>query len=135
MEKIKGYGPLLLRLVLGPIFIIHGWDKIMGLYAYLVNGAEWPFLGLVSGLQYVPTWPPIFWAICATGAEFVGGIFVLIGMKTRGSAFFIAVVMVFAILGFHLPGGDNIEKQLALLAMSVSLIASGAGRWNVEVKK
>lgn len=135
MDKLKGYGPFILRLVLGPIFIIYGWDKVVGLYGYLVQGSEWAFLQSVSRLQNVPTWPPIFWAICATLAEFVGGIFVLLGLKTRWAGFFIAMVMLFAVFGYHLPGDDNVEKQLALFAMAVSLIASGAGRWNVKVKK
>jgi len=135
VDKLKGYGPFILRLVLGPIFIIHGWGKVVGLYGYLINGTEWGFLGMVSGLQYVPSWPPIFWAICATLAEFIGGIFVLIGLKTRWAGVFIAMVMMFAMVGFHIPGGDNVEKQLALFSMAVSLIASGAGRWSVRVKK
>lgn len=135
MDKFKGYGPLIIRLVLGPVFIMHGWGKVTGLYGYLIHGADWGFLGMVAGLQYVPTWPPFFWAICATLAEFVGGILVFLGFKIRGAGAAIAIVMLVAVVGFHLPGGDNIEKQLALFGMALSLIASGAGRWSVKVKK
>jgi putative oxidoreductase len=135
MNKLKGYGPFILRLVLGPIFILHGWDKVVGMYGYFIQGAEWGFVGMVAGLRYVPTWPPLFWAVCATLAEFFGGVLILLGLKIRPAAALIGVVMIVAIVGFHLPAGDSVEKQLALLAMACSLIASGAGRWSVKVKQ
>lgn len=135
MSKLKGYGPFILRLVLGAIFILHGWDKVVGMYGYFIHGAEWGFVGMVGSLQYVPTWPPLFWAICATLAEFVGGICVLLGFKTRWAAGAIAIVMFVAMVGFHIPAGDNVEKHLALFAMGVSLIASGPGRWSVKIEK
>lgn len=135
MKTLKGYGPFILRLVLGAIFIIHGWGKVQGLYGYLFQGAEWGFIDTVAGLHYLPTWPPLFWAACATLAEFVGGICVLLGFKTRWAAGFIGIVMIVATVGVHLPANDNVEFQLALLAMACSLIASGPGRWSVKIEK
>lgn len=135
MSSLKGYGPFFIRLVLGPIFIMYGWEKVIGLYDYVVHGASWEFLSTVAGLRYVPTWPPLLWATAATFVEFFGGILVLVGMKVRPASALIGIVMVVAIAGHHLPAGESVEYPLALLAMSASLIASGSGRWSLAIRK
>jgi putative oxidoreductase len=52
-------------------------------------------------------------------------------------AFFIACVMLTAIVGVHLPGGffasnRGYEYPLALLAMALALLISGAGQASVD---
>ncbi|MFB6355919.1 MAG: DoxX family protein [bacterium] len=90
------------------------------------------------------SYPPLFWAVCAALAEFVGGIFVLLGFNIRWASAFVGFVMVVAILGVHVPKalGDpkiglfgEIEFQLSLLAMSISLILTGPGRYSIKIEK
>ncbi len=134
VKHLEKWAPTLLRLVLGVIFINHGWGKVRGFFKWL-NQSEWGLVGNVSGIEFLIILPPVAWAILATVAEFVGGIFVLVGFRTRLAALSISLVMVVAIFGVHLPAGDNIEFQLALLAMALSLIFSGSGRFSIQFKR
>jgi putative oxidoreductase len=137
---MKRWGPTFVRVVLGIIFISHGWDKVIDLWGWIAAGQEWGFVNYVA---FMPLFPPVFWAICATLAEFLGGILVFIGYRTRTASFFLAFVMVVALMGVHVPKGlgpevgfiGEIEFPLALLAMAVSLMLSGPGRYSVELKR
>jgi putative oxidoreductase len=137
---VKRWGPTFLRLVLGLIFIVHGWEKVTDLWGWMAQGQEWKFVNYVA---FMPLFPPAFWAICATLAEFLGGILVFIGFRTRLAATFLAFVMFVALFGVHVPQGGpgvigfvkEIEKPLALLAMAVCLILAGPGRYSITLKK
>lgn len=125
-EYVPVWAPLLIRLALGVIFIFHGAQKVFGVF----GGPGIPGVAkmiTMMGLKPVALWA---WALALT--EFIGGIAVLVGLLTRLAAFGLAVVMLVAIIavtgrhGFSAPAG--FEYNLALLAMALSLIASGAGR-------
>lgn len=132
MRDLRGFGPLVIRIVLGIIFVLHGWGKVQGLWGYVVNGDPWGFVGLVS---FMPLLPAVIWAILATLAEFLGGILVLLGMEVRWAAVFLSINMLVAIFGVKLPAGGNVELELSLLAMAVSLILSGAGRYSIKFQR
>lgn len=111
--------PLFLRITLGGTFIIHGWTK---LYSRGL-GPTGEFFAETIGMH-----PGLLWATVAGLAEFFGGICVLLGLFPRWGAFFLACVMAVALLWFHLPRGDSIFGwQLALLAMSLSVMFTGGG--------
>lgn len=134
MSGTAKWGPTLIRLVLGLVFLWHGWGKVQGFIGW-IQGYEWGFVGLVASINFLVILSPVIWALMATLAEFVGGILILLGYKTRVAALAITAVMVVAIAGVHLPAGDNIEKQLALLTMAVSLILTGPGRYSIKIKR
>ena len=89
-----------IRLALAAVMIAHGAQKVLGSF----NGPG--FNAFVSGNTPFgfmrPTW---FWLGAAALSELVGGIFVTLGFLTRVGAFFIACVMLTAIIGVHLPSG------------------------------
>lgn len=130
MRRQSRWAPFLIRLVLGIIFIKHGWGKVQGMWEWMYYGAEWQFVSHVTFMPVLPAW---MWAIAATAAEFLGGIAALIGWKVQWAGFFLAVVMVTALLGVHLPTMQGWEKPLALLVMAISLMLTGPGRWSVEL--
>ncbi len=80
---------------------------------------------------------PLVYVVCFT--EFLGGIALVFGILTRLAAFGIMCVMLGAIFTVHLkngffinwflkPGvGHGFEYNLALVAMSLSLILGGPG--------
>jgi putative oxidoreductase len=129
-------GPLVIRLALGVIFFAHGAQKMLGWW----GGAG--FSGTVDAFTKGGMPAPL--AMLVIAAEFFGGLGVFFGCLTRIAAFGIGCVMVGAIRTVHLkngfflnlmnlPGrGNGIEYNVALLAMAVSLILTGAGPLSID---
>lgn len=126
-----GFTPLALRLPISIIFMAHGSQKLFGWFGgYGLQGTgQW----MASiGLE-----PGVLMAFLAGSGEFFGGLFILIGLLTRPAAAVLAFTMVVAILSTHISNGlflsnGGYEFGLALLAASVSLAISGAGKLSVD---
>jgi putative oxidoreductase len=110
--------PLLLRMVLGAIFIAHGFHKISGGMHELTN---------TVGRLGFPMPEAFAWA--AALAEFLGGICVLVGLFTRWAALAIAIVMAVAVSKVRLHEGlvGGYEFPLTLLVVAIALALTGAG--------
>lgn len=126
-----GYAALALRIPAGIIFMAHGAQKLFGWFGgYGLEGTgQW--MGSI-GLE-----PGYFMALLAGSAEFFGGLFLLLGLLTRPAALALAVTMLVAIFAVHFKNGlfmsnSGYEFGLALLAISVSLVFSGAGKLAVD---
>lgn len=118
LSRFQPAVPLVLRAVLGAIFIAHGYQK--------VGGGLGGFSQSVARLGFPA--PHVFaWA--AALAEFLGGICVLVGLFTRYAALSIAIVMTVAVTRVHLHQGliGGYEYPLALLAVAVAVMLTGAG--------
>src|SRR5687768_16081837 len=118
---------LLLRLVMGIAFVLHGWPKIQ-------NPMGWMN---AMGMQSVPS----FLQALAAVAEFGGGIALVLGLLTPLAAFGIVCQMLGALLLVHFPKGDpfvgapgqsSYELALVYLILAVLLIALGPGRWSLD---
>ena len=126
-----GWGPLALRIPAGIIFAAHGAQKLFGWFGgYGLEGTgKW----MASiGLE-----PGYLMALLGGGAEFFGGLALLVGLLVRPAAAALAFAMLVAIFSVHVGNGlfmkDNgYEFGLALLAVSVSLAISGAGRLSLD---
>lgn len=122
---------LSLRVPAGIIFAAHGAQKLFGWFGgYGLTGtAGWmESIGLTPGLPL---------AVLAGSAEFFGGLLLLLGLFTRPTALVLAFTMLIAIVSVHLPNGlfmsnNGYEFGLALLAISISLLASGGGRFALD---
>ena len=123
--------PLALRLAAGVIFTAHGAQKLFGWWGgYGLEGTgQWmDSIGLTPG----------YWmALLAGSAEFFGGLALILGLLVRPAALALAVTMVVAIASVHLDKGlfmanNGYEFGLALLAITVSLVLSGAGRYSLD---
>ncbi len=110
---------LILRLVLGVVFVMHGYDKLFGEFG--VAG----FAGFLTKLS-VPL--PLFFAWVVSLVEFLGGIGVLLGVLTRPLAALIAVDMLvaFYLTKKGLPKGD---LDFALFGIAAALALSGSGKY------
>ena len=115
--------PILLRAVLGVIFIAHGFRKLEG------NMPD--FVRTVAHLGFPM---PALFAWAAALSEFLGGICVLVGLFTRYAALSIAIVMVVAITKVKLEAGliDGYEFPLALLAIATAVVLTGAGPASID---
>ena len=126
-----GLAPLALRVAAGIIFIAHGGQKLFawfGGYGLQGTGQWMASIGLEPGYLM---------ALLAGSGEFFGGLFILLGLLTRPAAAVLALTMVVAIVSVHLPNGlfmanGGYEFGLALLAVSVSLLISGAGKFSLD---
>lgn len=125
------WSSLILRVPLGIIFAAHGSQKLFGWFGG--NGLEATSQWMASiGLS-----PGVLMAGLSGSAEFFGGLFLIIGLLTRPAAVALAITMVVAIVTVHLQHGlfitnNGYEFALALLAGTLALAFSGAGRASVD---
>lgn len=124
-------GPLALRVPVGIIFVAHGAQKLFG--AFGGYGLE----GTGQWMASIGLNPGYLMALLAGGAEFFGGLALIVGLLTRPTAAVLAFTMLVAIFSVHIDKGlfmsnNGYEYALALLAASVSLLFSGAGRLSLD---
>ena len=119
--------PVILRLVLGVIFIGHGWGKLFG------EGNPAGFAGWLGSMGLEPSY---LLAIAAGLAETLGGALLIVGLLTRVAASSLVIVMLVAIGLVHMDAGmfgkGGYEFQLLLLAGVVTLLIQGAGKLSVD---
>lgn len=118
---------LILRLAAGVVLAYHGWQKLQD-----VAG----FAGFVESLD-IPA--PDLVAYLVTYLEFLGGMALIIGVATRYVAALFAIEMVFTnvLVKFDVgliasEGGVGAELDILILAIALSLVLVGAGRWAVD---
>ncbi|MCF7805828.1 MAG: DoxX family protein [Candidatus Marinimicrobia bacterium] len=117
IEQYKSYAPLLLRLGLAAVFIVHGYNKLSA----IANTTEF-FASIQIPLAGFFAWLVAF-------VEFFGGILVAIGLYTRIAAALIAVIMIMAMFlvkfaqGF--VGGWEFDFTLFMVALALILLGSG----------
>lgn len=130
-SSTNSFAALALRIPVGIIFIAHGAQKLFGAFGgYGLEGTGQFMASL--GLE-----PGYLMAVLAGAGEFFGGLLILFGLLTRPAAIVTAITMVVAILTVHIGNGlfmsnGGYEFGLALLAASVSLLISGAGKLSLD---
>ncbi|GHD50056.1 putative oxidoreductase [Marinobacter persicus] len=126
-----GYAALVLRVPVGLVLAAHGAQKLFAWFGgYGLEGTgQW----LASiGLE-----PGYLMALLAGGAEFFGGLALVLGLLTRPAALVAAFTMLVAIFSVHIGNGlfmsnNGYEYALTLLVVTVALAMQGAGRFAVD---
>jgi putative oxidoreductase len=126
MLKKYEIGALILRVVLGITFFIHGLVKFQG---GIENTVGWfASIGLPGALAYG-----------VASVELVGGIALIIGLGSRVVSAVLAVLMIGATLKVKLAGGflgtgqgAGYELDLALLAMAVFIAINGSKMFAID---
>lgn len=120
-----------LRIPVGIIFVAHGAQKLFGWFGgYGLEGTgQW--------MASISLNPGYLMALLAGSAEFFGGLALILGLLVRPAAAVLAFTMIVAILAVHIGNGlfmsnNGYEFGLALLAASVALAISGAGRGSLD---
>src|SRR6267154_1175151 len=99
-------GPLIMRLIVGYVFMLSGWGKLNNLPQMIQNFTEW-------GIPLPKILTPF-----VSGVEFFGGIMLMLGLFTRIPAAMLAVVMLVAIKSAKWENVDSLETLLGFEEMT-----------------
>jgi putative oxidoreductase len=122
------WGILVLRLGVGIMFMAHGLQKAFGLFG---GPGVKAFSEMLSNLGFAPA---LFWAYLASYSELLGGLFLIIGLQTRGAAAILLILIVTAAIkvhiknGFFLSGG-GFEYTFVIAVACIALILCGSGKF------
>jgi putative oxidoreductase len=128
-EKIAAYmqwlAPLVARLVVGEIFMTAGWGKLQNLDAMIENFTSW-------GIPFPQILTPF-----TSGAEFVCGILLMLGLFTRISAGILGVIMIVAIKSVLWVDVDSLDtlfgfSESAYFVIFFWLAIAGAGKISID---
>jgi putative oxidoreductase len=124
-------GLLIIRLVIGALFIGHGAQKLFGWFGgYGLKGTGGWFESI--GMK-----PGVTMALFAGLAELIGGILFALGFLTPLAGIMIAGTMLMAIVKVHGPNGlwatsNGYEYNLTLLAVAIGIALIGAGQYSLD---
>ncbi len=116
-EKNSDYFFFVFRVLVGLLFLLHGWMKVPGIMdGSIAFGSLFFFAGII---------------------EVFGGIMLIIGLFTRAVAFITAIEMVIALFVAHFPSGINPlknqgEPAVLFFAAFLVLMAQGARKWSAD---
>jgi len=124
-------GLLILRTLVGLLFVGHGAQKLFGLFGG--HGLR----GTGGWLESLGLRPGRFWAALAGGAEFFGGLLLALGLVTPLAGAAIAAPMLVAIGTVHRGHGlwatnGGYEYPLVLLTLALVLGLVGPGRYALD---
>lgn len=121
-------GLLLIRVIIGALFIGHGAQKLFGWFGG--HGLK----GTGSWFESINMKPGITLALFAGVAELIGGSLFLLGLFTPLAGILIAGTMVMAIVKVHGQNGlwattNGYEYNLTLLAVAIGIAFIGPGQF------
>lgn len=130
-EKLFNLSMLILRTVIGIIFAAHGSQKLFGMFGGI--GTEGT-AKMVEALGFLTN--SYLFAVIWGYIEFIGGIFIILGILSRWAASAIVVTIVIQLWKINLAYGffiqnSGIEHNLLIIAACVPLILLGGGSWSV----
>lgn len=126
-SRLEGWGPALLRVVVGFMFLMYGWDKFFGL-----GLGFWRDLFAAQGIPLAD-----LAVVVVAVTEIAGGAALVLGFCARWAAALLAIDMLVAVLVVGLDGGfwvwDNgVSFPLALLAATLALVLTGPGEASLD---
>ena len=138
---MQPYGPAVLRLAIGAVFVAHGAQKLFGVWG---GGGLSGTAAFFGQLGLTPAYPL---AILVGLVEFAGGLMLIAGALTLFVALALALNMVVALWKVHLANGfflnwnivagqgHGYEFNLALIGALVSLMLTGPGAFSVDGRR
>ena len=118
---------LLIRLIVGAAFVIHGWGKIQHPFDWMPAGAPVP-----SFLQFL-----------AAISEFGGGAALVLELLTRLGSLGIAITMLVAFLTVafvmkdpfvNTGGGNSYELAAVYFSIAIFFVLNGPGQFSLDRK-
>lgn len=125
----RNIGLLILRLGLGIMMMLHGYPKLFGgPEMWIQLGAETQSLGI--------DFAPIFFGFMASSAEFLGGLFLALGLLFKPALGLLISVMTVAAFS-HISVGDGFAEfshSIELGIVFISLLFIGPGEISLDRK-
>jgi putative oxidoreductase len=124
VEGRGALGLLILRLISGAAFLMHGWGKIQAPFSWMGPESEVP--GVLQ-------------ALAAVSEFFGGGLGWIAGFLTPIASFGVLATMSYAVL-FHVSRGDpfvgptSYELGLVYWGLALMLILLGPGRYSLDAQ-
>ena len=123
------------RLTLAVVFFAHGSQKVFGWFGGPGFGGAIKYF---AGLHI-----PVFFAVLAIAAEFLGSLGLFVGLGTRLAALGLAVNMAVAVVTAHAANGffmnwhneqpgEGIEYHLLVVGLCLILMIAGGGRFSLD---
>ena len=103
--------------------MVHGWPKITN----PLGATE-----MVAGIGFAPA---AFWSVALSLFEFMGGLFLLVGLLTRFAAAGATVILLVTVY-FHWvqlgQGYSGSELSLIWAAATLTFVARGGGKYSID---
>jgi putative oxidoreductase len=117
----------ILRVVLGFIFAMHGWQKYNDI----------GIAGMQAGFGQMGVPNAEVFAVLVIVLELVGGVLLILGFLSRPIAALLAVEMIGALVLVHAPNGffvneNGYELVLILAAAALTIALAGPGRFSLD---
>ncbi len=124
-------GLLILRVVVGLLFVGHGAQKLFGIWGG--HGLA----GTAGFFENIGLKPGRLHATAAGVMEFGGGLLLALGLFTPIAAMTLIAVMTAAVISVHYPKGlwvtgGGYEYNLVLASVAFALAGTGAGNWSLD---
>ena len=138
---MQPYGPAVLRLVVGAVFVAHGAQKLFGLWG---GGG---LAGTAAFFTQLGITPAHSLAVAVAIVEFGGGLLLIAGALTFFAALALALEMAVATWKVHLangffinwalaPGqGHGYEFNLTLIGALMALMLTGPGAFSIDGRR
>jgi putative oxidoreductase len=123
MKEIGNYGDLLIRIVVGLIFVITGYGKLFG--APGIQG----FTGMLTGIG-IPA--ASFIAVLIGVIELIGGVLLILGLWTNYASTLLGIIIFVAILAVHLKNGWGDTRYPLLLLVALIRYMGTSGYCDVK---
>jgi putative oxidoreductase len=122
-KVISENGLALIRMMAGMLILVHGF----GLFhqGHMEGNVAW-----LTDLHFPA---PVFMAYLGKGAEFIGGIFLVLGLLARFTAVVLMINM--AVITFVMGSGrifSEDEQPWLLLILFLWIFFNGAGKWSLD---
>ena len=128
MEGVRKYSPVIGRVLIALIFVLSGLGKIMN------------FDGTLGFMQSVGIPFTAFALVIVIAIELLGGIFLILGLKTKWVAGTLIIYTAIAALIFHTNFADQNQmahfmKNLAIIGGLILIANYGPGPFSLDKKR